>query len=151
VTGWGEVLAEALAAVLIFGGAWVTARYTMRGAATAAAITAQVQKEDNEATREDRFIQRLNERLDAVEADARECREENTELREAHTILERKVYDLRRELEEERRKREHDSRALARAQEQLELLRQYAGTLRTHIEQRGHTVPPPPPGLVLDE
>jgi predicted RNase H-like nuclease (RuvC/YqgF family) len=140
----GHVLAEILAAIGVIFGSGLAAWLTSRAANRATETTAAVSEAAVEVDREDRLIQNLERRLNAVEAEneslrtrVTRCDEHNADNRARVRALADQVRELRRESNE--------------AHVVIEGLRAYAVTLRNQIEDLGHPVPPPPKGLILDE
>lgn len=110
-------------------GSIAAARFTARAAINAATTTANVAAAAVEVDREDRLIQNLERRLDAVN-------HEIVTLRTREEKLSRRVARCEAEREADRRI--------------IDLLRRYARALRDTLEELGQPAPPPPDGLELD-
>jgi hypothetical protein len=131
---------EVVAAILVFGGAIVTAYFTARGAAKAADTTREVGLATVDASREDKFIERLQARLDAVEADSTECTKRFEDQRRVIYKLQDRVVIL--------------ERAQLRDAEMKHMLRGFIRELLAAWPDAGHpfTKPPVIPiGLFEDE
>lgn len=134
---WWQTL---LIGLLSPAGAVVVTKMTLRQSDRAAAKTAEVEARAAQSVDRatevdgfDRLTQRLEARLDDVEAEAAACREENRELRGRVDALEEENREIRTLL--------RDTRTL------FSLLLEYARTLRSRLLAIGQDVPEPPRAL----
>ena len=123
-------IVEVIAAILVFGGSYFTARFTATGAVKAADTTREVGMATVDASREDRFIERLEGRLQAVETEAAANADRVEEQRRVIYAMQDRIVAL--------------ERARVRDHELIERLRGFIIEVLQKWPQPGQPVPPPP-------